>query len=145
MIELQTAIFDRLSANAPLQGLLSTYTYSNAVTVPAIFSHLPQTNDNSIFPCIVIDYPLFNQNDTDTENGFDCTVLIHTWSVERTYKECADVQTAVYNSLHRAELTVSDFRFSGISCELSEVFLDPDGISHHGVQRFRVFIERGNL
>lgn len=145
MIELQTAIFNRLSSDVTLQGLLASYTYSDNQTLPCVFSHLPQSNDNSIFPCIVIDYPTFNQNDTDTENGFECTIMVHSWSVERTYKQCADIQTAVYNSLHRAVLTVENFKFSGISCELNEILLDPDGISRHGIQRFRVFIERGNL
>ena len=143
MIELQTAIFAKLSTDATLQSLLSSYAYSNGQTVPSVFTHLPQSDDNALFPCVVIDYPIFNQNDTDTTIGFECTVLIHSWSVERTYKQCADIQTAVYNSLHRSTLAVTDFKFSGISCELSEVFLDPDGISRHGVQRFKIFIEQG--
>lgn len=143
MIELQTAIFEKLSSDVTLQGLLSSYTYSNGQTVPSVFTHLPQSDDNAVFPCIVIDYPKLNQNDTDTTIGFDCTLLIHSWSVERTFKQCADIQTALYNSLHRATLTISSFKFSGISCEFNEILLDPDGISRHGIQRFRIFIEQG--
>ena len=145
MIELQQAIYESLINDSNLTPLLSIYTYDSGDSVPSIFEHLPQTNNNELFPAIVIDYPVVNQLDTDTENGFECTVLIHTWSVERGNKQVSDIQRVVYNRLHRAQLTVDNYLFSGISQEFAEILKDPDGISRHGIQRFKIFIELGEI
>jgi hypothetical protein len=45
----------------------------------------------------------------------------------------------IYDSLHRASLTVTGYDVVGIDQELSETFIDADGLTRHGVQRFRIF------
>lgn len=128
MIELQTAIYNKLTA---------------ALTVP-VYDHVPQVNDagdNSDFPYVRIEAPRNNENDTDNDLGFDTTVQLHVWSRYRGNKQTAELQQAIYNALHRQALTVTGYGVSDIFQEFSEILLDPDGITRHGVQRFRVYYE----
>jgi hypothetical protein len=136
-IDIQQTIYDNLLNNSVLRDLLASFTYENGVQTACIFNSMPQDADNSIFPCVVIDAQQDNILDTDTTNGFNSTVLIHTWSVQPSNIEVSAIQDQIYNSLHRKKGGL----ISGISCELSEILRDPDGISRHGVQRFRIFYD----
>ena len=139
-IDIQRTIYETLLNSSDLSQLLASFTYSNGATVPAVFNDLPQSDDNSVFPCVVIDAQIDNALNTDTTDGFDSTVLIHTWSVQPSNVEVSAIQDVIYSLLHRKKASY----ISGISCELSEIMRDPDGISRHGVQRFRIFYDKVN-
>lgn len=145
MIEpLQTAIYQRLSGFTALTDLLATFDYG-AGTVAAIYDQVPQVDDasdSSDFPYVVIGEWTTTENDTDTDTGFDTTLTIHTWSRQRDYQECQRVMFQVYNALHRyTGLTPTGYGVSGIHQEFSDLMRDPDGITRHGVQRFRIYFE----
>ena len=137
-IAIQQLLYDTLVQSGELNQLLASFTYSNGDVVPCVFNDLPQTDDESVYPCVVIDAITSNQNDTDTTNGFDATVMIHTWSISPSNVIVSNIQDVIYSLLHRKK----GGNISGISCELSEILRDPDGISRHGVQRFRIFYEK---
>jgi len=137
-IAIQELIYDTLIESGELGDLLASLTYSNGDSVPCVFNDLPQTDNDNIYPCIVIDAVTSNQNDTDTTNGFDATVMIHTWSISPSNVAVSNIQDVTYSLLHRKK----GGNVSGISCELTEILRDPDGISRHGVQRFRIFYEK---
>lgn len=128
MIELQTAIYQKLSL---------------ALAVP-VYDHVPQVDDagdNGDYPYVRIESPRDNENDTDNDTGFDTTIQLHVWSRYRGNKEAAELQAQIYNALHRQDLTVTGYGVSDVHQEFSEIMLDPDGITRHGVQRFRIFYE----
>jgi len=137
-IAIQELIYDTLIESGELGDLLASLTYSNGDSAPCVFNDLPQTDNDNIYPCIVIDAVTSNQNDTDTTNGFDATVMIHTWSISPSNVAVSNIQDVTYSLLHRKK----GGNVSGISCELTEILRDPDGISRHGVQRFRIFYEK---
>ena len=139
-IDIQRTIYETLLNSSDLSQLLASFTYSNGATVSAVFNDLPQSDDNSVFPCVVIDAQIDNALNTDTTDGFDSTVLIHTWSVQPSNVEVSAIQDVIYSLLHRKKASY----ISGISCELGEIMRDPDGISRHGVQRFRIFYDKVN-
>ena len=139
-IDIQRTIYETLLNSSALSQLLASFTYSNGSTVSAVFNDLPQSDDNSVFPCVVIDSQIDDALNTDTTDGFNSTVLIHTWSVQPSNVEVSAIQDVIYGLLHRKKASY----ISGISCELSEIMRDPDGISRHGVQRFRIFYDKVN-
>lgn len=142
---MQTAIFNKLTGTTALTDLLPVHDYGDGFTAPSIFDHVPQSfdpSDNSQFPYVRITAPQDTENDTDTELGFTSVVNIHTWSRYRGNKEAGEVMEQIYNALHRQALTATDYGVSGIHQEYSEIMLDPDGITRHGVQRFRIFYEK---
>jgi len=47
----------------------------------------------------------------------------------------------VYNSLNRAEFIIDGYILIDIMQENETVLRDPDGITLHGVQRFRIILQ----
>lgn len=124
----QTAVYDALTGDAALAAL-----------VEGVFDAVPQ--DQS-FPFVTIGEDIHNEWDTNTTLGSDCSITVHTWSRGRGRKETKEIQGAVYDALHRASLTYAGYRFVSVEFAGSQSFMDADGLTRHGIQTFRVIIER---
>lgn len=48
---------------------------------------------------------------------------------------------AIYNSLHEQRLSVEGAEMVLLRLEFGDTDLDPDGVTYHGVQRFRTLIK----
>ena len=127
---LQEAIKTRLEAFAAL----------TALGVGDILDHATQ---DAAFPYVVIGDDTSNPMDTHGTVGSDNTVTIHTWSRYRGRKETKEIQREIYNALHRHALVVSGVDTVDCQWEFGESFLDEDGLTRHGVQRFRVLLDEG--
>ena len=123
-LALQETVFDALTAYPGL---------------PDIYDDVPK---NAAFPYIVIGEDTHIPFDTDDSLGSESTVTIHVWSRYRGKKEAKEIQANIYDALTRQQLTIDAHDLITIEFEYSEVLLDPDGISRHGVQRFRALIEQ---
>jgi hypothetical protein len=124
MYELQIAI-----AVALQDAGLTVYDRPPQVTDPS---------DNSQFPYVTIGQDEAGEWGTDTETGFDVTVRVHTWS-RLDFLELKEMQDAVYSVLHRADLDVGDYMVA-VGCDetFRRSLYDPDGVTCHGVQDYRV-------
>lgn len=136
---IQSAIYTRLSGFTALTALL-------ARSGAAIYDYVPQelADTTSEFPYLVIGDIEAGEFDADDRLGHDTTVTIHVFSRYLGKKECADIMAQVYEALHRYALPVTGF--SLVDCHwdgLSDIMMDPDGQTRHGVQRFRVIVTRG--
>lgn len=136
--QIQQAVFGRLSAVTALTALLGRSS--------AIYDYVPQelADDDAGFPYVVIGDIESSEFDADDRQGQDSTITIHTFSRYRGKRECALIMAQVYQALHRFALTVTGI--NSVDCQwdgLSQVLLDPDGQTRHGVQRFRVIVTTG--
>ena len=80
---------------------------------------------------------------TDGRTGFEMTVTIHTWDTiptSRGFYNLKLLMGEVYITLSRANLTIYGYNVLELDYEFSESMLDPDGLTTHGVQRFRVYM-----
>ena len=126
MIEFQRAIYDRLDA------LLS---------VP-VYDHVPQPNDAGLpFEFVTIGEDTFEPFDTDQTIGYTVVASVHTWVRERGRKRTKEIQQQIYNTLHRFELSVSGFDTINLAFEYADSAMDVDGLTRHGVQRFRALLD----
>lgn len=128
MIEIQRTIFDKLTTD---------------LSVP-VYDHVPQAadpSDDSAFPFVTVGEDTFTPFDTDNSIGFTVECTIHVWSRKRGRKETKEIQTEIYNSLHRAELTVTGYHCIGIDHIFADSAMEPDTITRHGVQRFTVLLD----
>lgn len=125
--DLQVAIFAQLQASASLLALVS-----------AVYDHTPE---NAVFPYVVIGDGVASKDDADDTVGASHLVDVHTWSRYRGKKETRLIQQEIHEALHRSTLTVANAVFVDCTCELEETFLDDDGLTRHGVQRFRVLLD----
>jgi len=127
-LAVQTVVFEALSTDANLSAIGC-----------AVYDSVPQ---DSQFPYVTIGEDIHNEWDTNTTTGSVCSISIHAWSRARGRKETKQIQGAVYDALHRAELEIPEYKIDSVEWEGSQSFVDADGLTRHGVQIFRILIER---
>ena len=127
----QGLVYNTLAANSALQALGAE-----------VYDNVPQ---NTVYPYVAVGEDLHNEWDTDTSLGTDCIITVHTWSRYRGRTETKRIQGAIYDALHRKESSFTISGYNVVLCDFvnSQSFLDSDGLTRHGVQTFRIIIERG--
>lgn len=127
-LAVQSAIYTALINHSPLMSLATG----------GVLDDVEQ--DKADFPYVTIGEAQHNDWSTNTESGHAVTCVIHTWSRQPGRREIKLIQGAIYDALHRATLTDSGAEFIDCLFVMSESFLDPDGITRHGVQQFKLLI-----
>lgn len=143
-VEIQRAVYTALRFNAPLVSLLATDPNAGSPTAAAVFDHVPQSatpEDAEAFPYVVLGAETQAEFDTDDQVGRETTMTIHTWSRARGLKETKEIMDAIKSVLHDATLSISGETFVLCLQEFAEAMVDPDGMTRHGVQRFRIITQ----
>lgn len=122
---LQVGIYNKLTSNATFMALVGSRVYDQA----------PQS---TTFPYCTIGDDTELDWSTFTTLGQEATVTLHFWSREKGRKEVKAIMSQADTVLNRQTLTLTGFTFVSCVREFAETFLDPDGITYHGVQRYRV-------
>jgi hypothetical protein len=122
---IQQASFDRLSSYPGM---------------PTVYDDVPT---GAAFPYVVIGEDTHIPFDTDDSLGSESTVTFHVWSRYRGKKEAKEILGLIYEALTRQALSVVGHDLITIEFDYSDVLLDPDGITRHGVSRFRWLVEQG--
>jgi hypothetical protein len=137
---LQAAVHTLLRADTPLCNLLASSVIENDAG-KAVYDSVPQvaeSESSTAFPYVVIGECTVVNADTDDMDGQEHVITLHTWSRYRGKKEVKQIHAAIYAALHDAALTVTGYTAVYCFFESSEVFGDPDGLTQHGVSRYRV-------
>ena len=134
-LAISEAVYTRLSGFAGLTALLATS--------GSVYGYAPQiaTSQDAGFPYVAIGDMTAVPFDTDTNTGFEATVTIHCFDRARSQKKVQQIMGQVYAALHRHNLPVSGYNL--VDClwdDTAEVLQEPDGLTFHGVQRFRINI-----
>lgn len=123
---LQKAIKDKLDGAAGLTALVGT----------RIYDYVPQAET---FPYVTFGDDTVLDWSTFGTLGEEATLTIHVWSRIRGRKETKSIQSQIDAALNRQALDITGYTAVACVREYQESFQDPDGITYHGVQRFRVF------
>src|SRR5690606_34355650 len=107
--------------------------------MPDVYDDVPQSA--SSFPYVVIGEDTHIPWDTDDSVGSESTITLHVWSRYRGKKEAKDIQGLIYQALNRYELAVDGFHLVTLEFDYSDVLLDADGHTRHGVCRYRALVE----
>jgi hypothetical protein len=78
---------------------------------------------------------------TGTEDGAEHRLVLHAWSRERGRRETWTILAALKDALHDAALELEGHALINLRFEFADAALDPDGITWHGVIRFRAVTE----
>ena len=124
---LQTTIYSTLANDNTLTSTLSAGVYDE-VLEGASYPFLSLGEETSI------DYG------TKNENGGETTINIHIWSQYKGAKETKQIMDRIHDLLHDSSLTVTGFNLVNLRFEYSDILRDPDGVTRHGVMRFRAII-----
>jgi hypothetical protein len=132
-----------MSASWPIQLAIWTKLTNDATlmaNISGVFDQVPQDYDS--FPYVTIGEDTVNEWDGDDFVGAEATVMIHVWSRFSGREEAKIVQGYVYDAINRQTLSVTGYNSVECVQEFSETMLDPDGLTRHGVQQFRVTVTR---
>ena len=124
-VTLQTAVYNALSADATLVS-----------AVTGIYDFVPE---GTAFPYVKVGDQTMVDGGTKNKKGNDFTLMIHTFSRYRGSKEIKEIMSLVYDVLHESSLSVSG-AFNNMRFEFSDIIKENDGLTTHGMQRFRVFV-----
>jgi len=131
--QLQFGIYTALDDDATLSALIVGI-YDN----PA---QAGDPDDDTLFPYVTISDGTSQPWDTDTDRGDEAIAQIHVWSRASNALEAKQIQDAIYSVLHRGTIVISGSVFIGSDYMTQTVQRDPDGITRHGVQEFRIIYE----
>ena len=126
------------------QFALQTTIY-NALNVSAITTTLScgvydEVIEGNTYPFITLGEETTIDYGTKTETGSETTINIHIWSQYKGSKQTKEIMDKVHDLLHDSNLSVTGFNLINLRFEFSDIMRDPDGITRHGVMRFRAII-----
>lgn len=128
--DIQRAVFEKLSAYE--------------VVIGTVYDHMPDTDEEGFaYPFTVMSDHTAEAWDTDSDEGIDMTITVDTWSRYVGNAEVKSMMDTVRSALSHTELTLTEL---GLHCVLVEMqreqlLTDPDGLTRHGIQEFRLLVE----
>ncbi len=125
--ELQKAIFTALNG---------TVTGVSSANIP-IYDDVPE---GTVYPYVVIGEETSSNNGTKTLDGVEHTLTLHVWSQYRGRREIKEIMQSVYEKLHNTAITVTGASLVNIRQEFSNTLAEQDGITRHGIMRFRAVL-----
>ncbi len=102
--------------------------------VAGVYDHVPE---GAAFPYVTIGETTSRDWSAKTFSGQEHTMTFHVWSQTTGRRQTREILASLYAELHEKPLAVAAHDLISLRYEFSETFKDPDGVSHHGVIRFR--------
>ena len=112
----------------------SIYTAVSAVG----YSTYDDVPTDAVYPYVVIGDDTLVDDSADDTQGLNATVTVHSFSSYRGKAEIKKIQDDIFTALDRVALPITGYVVLDCLQEFAQTFLDQDGITRHGVQRFRV-------
>jgi hypothetical protein len=127
---LRNAIYTRLTSDATLMAL-----------VTGVYDDVPEITS---YPYVVLGDDSDINYGTKTLDGLQYVINIHAWSRYRGVKQATEILERIYYLLHEYAIVVTGASAVHIRQEFNTVLTDDDGITRHGIIRFRVVIFDNN-
>lgn len=126
-LKIQTAIFKALNGDSKLNKKIT-----------GVFDFVQQEQK---FPYISIGADNFSDFGSHTFDGLDGFVIIDSWTQgDAGRKDVKEIQADIYRILHNSNLVVEGFCIVKLIREFVETILDPDGQTHHGIERYSLIL-----
>ena len=131
--DILTKIIARLQGNAGVAALFTDVTAQ-------IKNHLPQlTKDTAVLkrsPFMRVRWNAGTDWSGKDFQGYQGAVVVDVWTTAHGDLEVLKIFDAVNLALHNQPLTLAQAENIKLQHDFSDVFIEPDGVTHHGVQRF---------
>jgi hypothetical protein len=125
---LQTAIFDRLSSDTPLNEVIT-----------GVFDSVKK---GTLYPYVTIGEPTTNSFETKSSFGEEIAVVLHCWSrYEGGKKEAYDILNLMLQSITQSPMHLEGgFSIFKVKFQQLTVINDLDNDTKHGIMRIRFHI-----
>jgi hypothetical protein len=120
---LQQAVYQALTGNVGLMAAIS-----------GVYDHVPA---DTAFPYMTIGETTVTDWSSKTFGGQVHDLTLHIWSRSRGRKETKEIMALVYDTLNGAALTVEGQELVDLRFDFAQTLLDADGLTFHGIQRYR--------
>jgi len=124
---LQTTIYSTLNSDNTLTNTLGAGVFDEVV-------------ENASYPFVSLGEETAVDYSTKDLDGGEFTINRHVWSQYKGSKQTKEIMDRIHDLLHDSSLSVSGFNLANLRFEFSDILRDPDGITRHGVMRFRAII-----
>ena len=124
---LQTTIYSTLNGDNTLTNTLGAGVFDEVV-------------ENASYPFVSLGEETAVDYSTKDLDGGEFTINIHVWSQYKGAKQTKEIMDRIHDLLHDSSLSVSGFNLINLRFEFSDILRDPDGVTRHGVMRFRAII-----
>ena len=123
---IQEALYSRLNGDSTLGGL-----------VTGVYDAVP---DDTTLPVVVIGVGSIVDDGSKTLDAREYTINVDVWSDYSGLKQTKNIIKQVYSLLHEYALSVSGASLVDLRCEFTSELIENNGITRHGVMRFRAFV-----
>jgi hypothetical protein len=130
LVALQDAVHAALAGSAETQALIG-----NPVR---LYDHVPE---DAAFPYVELGEVNARRFDSQSRSGLDCTLTLNVWSRYRGRREVKQILDATYGALHDGALSIAGNAHVLTSFQSAETRRDADGLTYHGVARYRVIVQ----
>ncbi len=120
-----------------LQSSIYTALNVSAITTTLACGVYDEVVEGNSYPFITLGEETAIDYSTNNLVGSETTINIHIWSRYKGSKQTKQIMDKVHDLLHDVSLTVSGVNLINLRFEYSDIMRDPDGITRHGVMRFR--------
>lgn len=121
--ELQKTVFDTLNTDVPLLA-----------KVTGVFDMVP---GGTLFPYVTIGDARAKDWSSKTFTGQEHDFSIDVWSQDTGRMETKEIMALVHDALHDQALTVAGHELVNLRHTASEDMIEDDGITYHGILKFR--------
>ncbi len=127
--ELQKTVFSALNS-----GNITDY---DSTAITGVFDDVPS---GTAYPYIVVGEETAIDVSSKDKDIFEHTLTVHVWSQYRGRRDIKVIMKQVHDILHDSSLTVSGGSMVNMRQEFQTTLLEGDGITRHGVIRFRAVV-----
>ena len=120
-----------------LQSSIYTALNVSAITSTLACGVYDEVVEGNSYPFITLGEETAIDYSTNNLVGAETTINIHVWSRYKGSKQTKQILDKIHDLLHDVSLTVSGVNLINLRFEYSDIMRDPDGITRHGVMRFR--------
>ena len=120
-----------------LQSSIYTALNVSAITTTLACGVYDEVVEGNSYPFITLGEETAIDYSTNNLVGAETTINVHIWSRYKGSKETKEIMDKIHDLLHDVSLTVSGVNLINLRFEYSDIMRDPDGITRHGVMRFR--------
>jgi hypothetical protein len=99
---------------------------------------LDMAGPDQMYPYVTIGECTCDQDDPLLGQGVNLEATIHTWSRYPGMAEAQTLMETVRNTLDRQRFPITDAQWVDTIWIFAQTLRDPDGVTRHGVLRFRV-------
>ena len=123
-----------------LQSAIYTALNVSAITSTLSCGVYDEVTEGATYPFVVLGEETAIDYGTKDLVGGETTINIHIWSQYKGSKQTKEIMDKIHDLLHDIDLTVTGFNLINLRFEYSDIMRDPDGVTRHGVMRFRAII-----